>query len=134
MGTEITLLNLLIEEEKLQKDRRLCQESLCMYECKSFNLHDKESPPLTNCYFFLLCETRRNNTASASCTHAVRRRGKRGWTCAGSAVSTFCKTQNIKFSSKHVHSILCPCAGQDCTLHCLCTAMSLFATPEVLQA
>lgn len=64
-GIEITLLNLLIEEEKLQKDRRLCQESLCLYECKRFNLHDKDFPPLPNCYFFQLCETMRNNMAFA---------------------------------------------------------------------
>lgn len=61
---EIALV-LLIEEDKLQKGRRLCQESLCLYECKHFNLHDKDSPPLPDCYFFLLCETRRNNIAPA---------------------------------------------------------------------
>lgn len=62
---EITLVNLLTKEEKLQKDHRLCQESLCLYECKRFNLHDKDSLPLPNCYFFLLCEIRRNNMAFA---------------------------------------------------------------------
>jgi len=64
-GIEITLLNPLIGEKKLQKERRLCQESLCLYECKRFNLHDKDSPPLPNHYFFLLCGTRRNNMALA---------------------------------------------------------------------
>lgn len=43
-----------MKEEKLQKNPRVRQESLCLYEFKRFNLHDKGPPPLPNSHSMAL--------------------------------------------------------------------------------
>lgn len=88
-----------MREEELQKDPRLCQESLCLYAASALICMTKVPSP-SSCHSrhwrFLPCNLR-------------ARVWKKGLDLSERAASTSCQTQNIKLCPEYGHSVPCPC-------------------------